>query len=537
MQEVFDTAIIAGLDYQSQVKSISKPTASNLSTAINQAKMFSEKNSSKAKYGKCMERVKLTTDNDDGGGFGDGGGASDGGKQYYHHYVPTNRTRGANISDAKLVGWRKSLTKLSAQEALQNESMQYNTTGSSSSGSHQQVTTDDYEFYSTNNTLSSTSTSCNSKLISSPSVGVKNYRTIVKSKRTNKLVTVKTTSVPICSDQDDDQGFHDDDVEVEVEEDINLLSKDDRLISLVKKTNLNESTESSHKRPTVPLPPKRNPYTTSQGKSIQPPPPPHLPMIPNSSTYYQCGQNCQQSTSTIANSQTYFDPYTQSIIPSSYQYNTRPISPPVRPIYQQTRVHPPTTASRFQSFFQLNRQSTSTNGSTSTSSSSKLATATTKLFSPQTNLATTLRSSSFFFLPSNTLKKSKKLYKSSISSATSSITNTNNTPTNSEPFKQSKQITCGYQRKSSEIFQLMSNSVTELRNRKSLFRKFTSSLSSSSTRSSSTTSSSTTSMRQKSKLKSKKLKELYLYNYDSDDYEEIDNERRSKCLLSCCLPF
>ena len=98
----------------------------------------------------------------------------------------------------------------------------------------------------------------------------------------------------------------------------------------------------------------------------------------------------------------------------------------------------------------------------------------------------------------------------------------------------------------------MSNSVTELRNRKSLLKKFSlgggSSSSGGSSRSSSRRSSAAAGVSERSKLKAKKLKELYYYgeDLDEDDYEEIDEGKRSRsgsgskgrrCLFSCCWPF
>lgn len=436
------------------------------------------------------------------------------------HFVPIERTKGANISDARLVSWRKSLTKLSAQEALENEAAVDRT-----------AVGDDYgEFSYSCNSSSMASmaqsspqpVASTSSLNASSSSTTPNYRTIVRSRRSKWRAKANgsqaASATLLGSDLDDDQGFHDE--EEDVEEEIEPIEEEES-VSFDDEACLNGGQKSNchyfyHRGPNgrSAIEPssqkiKYTPFAAAGvGSGLKGP----INGPPNQSAYYY------YRAPLAVPSPLYNDPY------GSYQCSPSGLASRLA----APLPSPPRPVSKLQSFFNFSRPSSS--GPSGGSALSPAIPPKSAFSGNQTNLNTTLRSSSFFFLASNNYKKTvdepikaaEKTKVTSKSHSTSSSTNTCTTSSSSSSSSMSSH---------QSIFRIMSNSVTELRNRKSLLKKFTLS-SSSSSRSSSRRSS----VNEKSKLKAKKLKEMYYY--DEDDYEEIDEgQRGSKCFLRCCFPF
>lgn len=432
------------------------------------------------------------------------------------HFVPIERTKGANISDARLVSWRKSLTKLSAQEALENEA-----------AVDRSAVGDDYgEFtYSCNTSsmasmgLSSPQPVASTSSLNSSNNVAPNYRTVVRSRRSKwraKASGSQAASALLASDLDDDQGFHDE--EEDVEEEVERIQEEES-VSFDDEACLNGGQKSNchyfyHRGPN-----DRSLNEPSSQKIKYSPFAAGTSAVKAPNVAHGSPQSAYYYYRAAVPSPLYNDPY------GSYQCSsalTSRLAAPAPPL-----PSPPRPVSKLQSFFNFSRPSSS---GTSAAAATVAIQPKSAFSGNQTNLNTTLRSSSFFFLASNNYKKTVddaiesrgKTKVASKSHSTSSSTNTCTTSSSSSSSTMSSH---------QSIFQIMSNSVSELRNRKSLLKKFTLS-SSSSSRSSSRRSS----VNEKSKLKAKKLKELYYY--DEDDYEEIDEGNRgSKCFFRCCFPF
>lgn len=511
-----------------------------------------------------------------------------------HHFLPavSERAKCAKISDARLVGWRKSMTKLSAQEALESDA--------AAAAASPSTVPDDYsEYYSSHSVASSmalsphppvipiasTSSSFSTTSASSPT-STTNYRTIVRSRRDNSSSqNSQGTALIHGSDLEDDQGFHDEEEDDDDGADEVSVVDEQACLSGKQKSNchyfyhrgganqqqqqpaaVSSQQQSRDKYGRVPaVGPLRSGLQTASVSSR-----PHG----SQSTYYY------YRAPPPVPSPPYSDPYRaeyESFIRQATANVAPPPLPPVSSVSFATRLLPahPQPAivpvppsqrprSKLQSFFSNFSRPTSTNGTNGKNGG-------TGLFSgAQTNLTTTTRSSSFFFLASNNYKKNAQEKKGrgsketanlvgGKSSSTSSSTNTTSSSSSSSASSTSSCMSnalfkgnpsngvyvpqhhpaapasgFGSALYRSEIFQMMSNSVTELRNRKSLLKKLT--LSSSSSSRSSSRRSSANSVSERSKLKAKKLKELYYL--DEDDYEEIDDKRGSgRCLFSCCLPF
>lgn len=443
------------------------------------------------------------------------------------HFVPVERTKGANISDARLVSWRKSLTKLSAQEALENEAAVDRSTAG-----------DDYgEFTYSSNASSMASMALPSQPVASTSSlngsnTSPNYRTVVRSRRSkwraprakgNGLQAASATL--LASDLDDDQGFHDEEEDVEeeverIEEEESVSFDDEACLNGGQKSNCHYFYHRAPNDRSINEPSsqkiKYSSFVVAAGSGVASGV--KAANISHKSPYYY------YRAPLPVPSPLYNDPY-GSYECSSSALASRLAAPTPLPL---PLASPPQPPSKLQSFFNFSRPSSSAATAVGTSAVQPKS----AFSGNQTNLNTTLRSSSFFFLASNNYKKTvdepiertKKTSVVSKSHSTSSSTNTCTTSSSSS----SSTMSSHHLHHSQSIFQIMSNSVTELRNRKSLLKKFSLSSSNSSRRSS---------VNEKSKLKAKKLKEMYYY--DEDDYEEIDegSQRGSKCFLRCCFPF
>lgn len=411
------------------------------------------------------------------------------------HYLPVDRMTTANISDAKLVGWRKSLTKLSAQEALENESRR-----------RLEVADDDDDDVHKNE-------DDRQHMIKT---GGSDDATRTKIACTNINVFPGgpngAPAARVLSDGED-QGFHDDEGGVEVDEE--PVYSEDHI-------HLNQSSSNYHYF--------YNPAQSSKWLS----PSKMLTRVTN-----------QPPTASV------YHYYKNRPLPNQPQMIPSKGLLELNPDYQtpfQPDVKSPVitkTPGRLQTFFQnFGRHSSSSNSSSSLSQPkgvTDVVDAKPRKNNKENNLA--LRSSSFFFLSSNAIKKNKpkakkkneKASDDSLSCSTLSSQSSRNFFAEQQPGHSTRSKPYG-----SEFLQMMSNSVTELRNRKSFFKKLiSSSITSSSSPSSSASSSAYSNCstdNEKSRLKSKKLKDLYHYDYNND-YEEIDNDRQSSRLFSCCLPF
>lgn len=427
------------------------------------------------------------------------------------HYLPADRMATANISDAKLVAWRKSLTKLSAQEALEHESRRRLQIVAAADDDDDDVHRNEGN--------------CGLKMLKTGGGdvdGVKRGKAEcanIKVFPGGPTVTAAAAAGRVLSDAED-QGFHDDEGGIEVDDE--PIYSDDHI-------HLNQSNSNCHyfyhpTQSTKWLSPGR---MFARGKSQQP---------PTASVYHYYKNrplpNQPRMMPMVAS---------KGVLEMSTDYQT-PYQPEVK-----SPPPPPVTAkgpSRLQTFFQnFSRPSSSSDSSSSSLSKAVAGVADDKpkKKNKETNLA--LRSSSFFFLASNSIKKNrhknekkKKNEKSSDDSSSCSSLSSHS----SRNFFAEQQLGQAGRSKPyrSDLLQMMSNSVTELRNRKSFFKKLISSSTSSSPSSSASSSaySNCSTDNEKSRLKSKKLKELYDYDYNND-YEEIDNERHRSRLFSCCLPF
>ncbi|XP_075590656.1 uncharacterized protein LOC124492775 isoform X2 [Dermatophagoides farinae] len=563
----------------------------------------------------------------------------------HRHFLPCTPPKLAQISDAKLVSWRKSLTKLSAQEALKSEAAEANR----EVHSHYDDDDDEHSYYEyhpyyhaadSSNLLPSNVTTAKLSTFSplpspitspkypkSTSNNAKNsnidkkYQSsststssskmnATKSKKTNSSKSAKSSSLSKNintnnlsqtkfqsnidqGDQTFQNGFESSKITAShchnpcqhslmpnspqknrtiIEDDKRVQIKNDSSLIITHKKRSNNKSN----------------YSSSSGYQPSPPlstlmSPPSTPLIyhPDSCYKFSSPQNSLNNPYAMT---TYVTPYgtTVTVVPAAVVKSQSPT-----PIYQtnhhskQLQQHkqqdsaPSTPIVHNRSIFhQLHPNFCK--------SEIKQSKQQRPSHSSKTNLATTLRSSSFFFLPSNTMRmmkkqretndkskkkkdQKKKLSKSnltassvSMASSCSSSSSSSSIHSSNELFRTNNQSNTN--KSMLDLFhQIMSTSVTELRNRKSsMFRRLASSLSSSSGSShhsqssphphnntSSLSGCSSKQEKQKLKLKSEKLKDFYYY--DSYDYEEIDLDRRGKCcgmrigngngsLWSCCFP-
>ena len=603
-QEVFDSAILAGLEYQKNQRH--KHPNHHCTEFINHQKNSlndSPKSPFSAKRmpseSRCSHRNEKNSIYQDYG---------------HRHFLPSTPPKLAQISDAKLVSWRKSLTKLSAQEALKSEA-------EANHENHSHYEDDDehsyYEYHpyyhpiASSNIFSSNVTTAKlstfspltspitspkfpkSNVMNDKNNVVDNNRSssnskmnVTKSKKTNSSKSDKLQSncqydlesTKITASHCHIPYHHNlipnsprKNRTIIEDNDRALMKNDSSLLVTDKKRSNNKSNHSSSSG-----------YQPSSSILMTPP---SSPMIYHPDYCYKLSSPQNLLNNPYAMTK-YITPYgtTVTVVPTAVVRSQSPA-----PIYQtnhSSRQHPqqqqqqkhqnsaPSTpiVHNRSIFHQLNP-----NLCKSELKQSKQQRPTN---SPKTNLATTLRSSSFFFLPSHTVKmmkkqreindkakekgeQKKKLSKSnstasshSMASSCSSSSSSSSIHSSNELFRTNDQSNTN--KSMLDLFhQIMATSVTELRNRKSsMFRRLASSLSSSSGTSNHSQSShhhhnNTSSLsacsskqeKQKLKLKSEKLKDFYYY--DSYDYEEIDLDRRGKCcgirnsngsLWSCCFP-
>lgn len=501
-------------------------------------------------------------------------------QDYSHrHFLPSTPSKGAQISDAKLVSWRKSLTKLSAQEALKSEATSTKDVDEDDNenedddncNNNQVIIINGCEFYQPKKQQLQRKTKLSTFLpspiitpkLSNKSSAINNHKKPTKTnhgqkdkKSQQKFSTNKESklhkSLPF-SDPEDDQGFHDETPDSSIDytidcqtqsQNINNIECNSTTINNAHKQNCQfQSTRSTKCK-------EKNVKCNREMKKNSSPLQINKIGLNSSTSYTSSSLNCSQVIMLARNQpydyclkQLYNNPYG-----SVTTYQT-PYDNAVAPIYQ-TRCPPPTPiSSNSRIIYQLENCS-----KTKTSKNYFLPEISNNNYDnkTKTNLATTLRSSSFFFLPSNTLKmmkqqrkqksKTKKSSKCNSSASTvscsSSVSSASSGHSSNELFRNNNE---SHRKSMLDMFhQMMSTSVTELRNRKcSMFKRLASSLSS--TSSSHNTSSTISFSKEKQRLKSGKLKDLYYY--DSYDYEEIDLDGRNKCcftgkngIWSCCFP-
>ncbi|KAF7487997.1 Rho-related GTP-binding protein RhoU [Sarcoptes scabiei] len=517
LKEVFDTVILAGLEYQkiqgnyNQIPSRKdfKHSPSNLHHSDCDHNLHQEHNSlSKKNQSENINRSDSIYKE----------------CQYHHHFLPNSPPKIAQISDAQLVGWRKSLTKLSAEEALKTEAKEYQ--------------------------------------------------------------SIKTHKNPsLFSDPEDDQGFHDETHDDSIE-DLTQFDPNQLLTSQKSKpiAYVPSYSDQSRQRPSlgpISLPSSMPPtvkdyyYLTKNDNIYQE----SYRPLNNSPSSFQSSNYCYQTT---------YGTKLLLIDPRHVQKQA-PLSPPPFPaihgnrtVYndyqaQHCQQQNQNNWNRFKSSKEFKRsinknlspppvplpipwQSRLKQSSVTSSKSSSSPVDCSKNSPNKTkNITTTLRSSSFFFLSS---KKFKEIQQDQDEDRKRS-SRAENYQNQIQPHrhhhhdrlhhrrnKLSAQIDGGDRKSMLDLFQQMvSTSVTELRNRKSsIFKRLASSLSSSTasssnhnnTSSSKTTSSSIYYKKQKSKLKNKKSNPYFYDPYDH--YEEIDLNQRNQCCRSrsmklwyCCL--
>lgn len=493
--------------------------------------------------------------------------------QYHHHFLPNSPPKIAQISDAQLVGWRKSLTKLSAEEALKTEAKEYQ----------------------------SIKTVKMSTFRSTPPTKSKSSKKTDQNRVLGKNLP-KHKNPSLFSDPEDDQGFHDETHDDSIE-DLTQFDPNQLLTSQKSKpiAYVPSYSDQSRQRPSlgpISLPSSMPPtvkdyyYLTKNDNIYQE----SYRPLNNSPSSFQSSNYCYQTT---------YGTKLLLIDPRHVQKQA-PLSPPPFPaihgnrtVYndyqaQHCQQQNQNNWNRFKSSKEFKRsinknlspppvplpipwQSRLKQSSVTSSKSSSSPVDCSKNSPNKTkNITTTLRSSSFFFLSSKKFKEiqqdqdedrkreqqSRKLSKSNSTASTSSSRSSSSQVTfqsehsSNELFhhrrrnKLSAQIDGGDRKSMLDLFQQMvSTSVTELRNRKSsIFKRLASSLSSSTasssnhnnTSSSKTTSSSIYYKKQKSKLKNKKSNPYFYDPYDH--YEEIDLNQRNQCCRSrsmklwyCCL--